>query len=71
MGDITAEVLNRLNPITKGHPAKIFIQIGINDFWNQHISVYSALKNFTKIIKTIKRDSPKTKYIQKVSSLPM
>jgi len=43
MGDNSAGLLNRLDEITKGHPKKLFIQIGLNDIRHK-ISQDSILK---------------------------
>jgi lysophospholipase L1-like esterase len=58
-GDLTSGVLNRLRPIINGHPAKIFLQIGINDL-HRGISIDSAVKNVARIIRSIQQDSPGT-----------
>lgn len=58
-GDVTSGVLNRLNPIIDGHPAKIFLQIGINDL-HRGISNDSAIKNMGRIICAIHDHSPAT-----------
>lgn len=65
-GDVSQGVLDRLDPITKGCPSKIFILIGINDI-AQDIPLDSINMNIRKIIRKIKRDSPQTKiYLQSV-----
>jgi lysophospholipase L1-like esterase len=63
-GDISFGVLQRLDEITEGQPAKIFILIGINDIAKGiPDSVTSA--NHRKIVQYIKTHSPKTKiYMQ-------
>ena len=48
----------------KGKPAKIFLMIGINDIAH-HLSTDSIVKNITKIIRKIKKETPSTRlYIQ-------
>ena len=58
-GDITFGVLQRLEDIISGQPAKIFILIGINDLqWNTPEDM--ILHNYSRIIKRIKSGSPAT-----------
>lgn len=65
-GDITAGVLERLALITKGHPEKIFLQIGINDIFMRH-DIIKAVPNYERIISRIKAESPATKiYVQSI-----
>jgi lysophospholipase L1-like esterase len=59
-GDITFGVLERLDDIIAGKPAKIFILIGINDLqWNTPEEI--ILKNYSLMINRIKTGSPATK----------
>jgi lysophospholipase L1-like esterase len=59
-GDITFGILERLEDIISGQPAKIFILIGINDLqWNTPEVI--ILHNYSRIIKRIKSGSPATK----------
>lgn len=59
-GDITFGILARLDEVTEGHPAKVFILIGINDI--QHNTPDSIIvSNYKKIIQHIKSASPTTK----------
>jgi lysophospholipase L1-like esterase len=59
-GDITFGVLARLDEITAGQPAKVFILIGINDIAkNIPDSVISA--NHRRIVRYIKSHAPRTK----------
>lgn len=63
-GDITFGVLERLDEVTEGKPAKVFILIGINDI-SRNIPDNVILDNYKKIVTTIKAASPGTKvYIQ-------
>jgi lysophospholipase L1-like esterase len=63
-GDITFGVLQRLDEVTEGQPAKVFILIGINDI-SRNIPDNVILDNYKKIITRIKSASPRTKvYIQ-------
>jgi len=59
-GDLTFGVLERLQGVIDGHPAKIFILIGINDV-TRGVPDSLIVKNYQKIISRIKAGSPKTK----------
>jgi lysophospholipase L1-like esterase len=59
-GDITFGILARLDEVTEGQPAKVFLLIGINDI--QHNTPDSIIiSNYRKIVQTIKSASPRTK----------
>ncbi|MEO8109350.1 MAG: GDSL-type esterase/lipase family protein [Ginsengibacter sp.] len=65
-GDITFGLLQRLEEVTEGHPAKVFILIGINDI-SRNIPDSIILENDRKIIDRIKEASPKTQiYFQTI-----
>lgn len=59
-GDITYGVLERLEDVIQGKPAKIFILIGINDI-SRNIPDDTILSNYLKIVDRIQAGSPKTK----------
>lgn len=59
-GDITFGVLERLEEVTEGKPAKVFILIGINDI-SRNIPDSVILNNYQTMVTRIKRESPKTK----------
>jgi lysophospholipase L1-like esterase len=59
-GDITFGVLQRLDEVTEGAPAKVFILIGINDI-SRNIPDSAILQNYQTMIGRIKKESPKTK----------
>ena len=59
-GDITFGVLERLDEVTEGKPAKVFILIGINDI-EHNIPDTMIVQNYRKMITRIKAESPKTK----------
>lgn len=59
-GDITFGLLERLDEITKGKPAKIFILIGINDI-SRNIPDSIILRNYQTMIDRIQSESPSTK----------
>lgn len=65
-GDVCMGVYERLNPILKGKPAKIFLLIGINDV-SRGASADTVVNQIARITRKIKADSPKTKlYLQSV-----
>ena len=65
-GDTSEGVYDRLAPIVKGKPAKIFILIGINDI-SRDVKVEDIVLNMKRIVKEIQKKSPKTKnYIQSI-----
>lgn len=59
-GDITYGVLERLDEVTSGKPAKVFVLIGINDM-ARNIPDSVILSNYEKIIQRIKKESPATR----------
>src|SRR5574340_772315 len=59
-GDITFGVLERLDEVIEGQPAKVFILIGINDV-SRNIPDSVIFKNYKKIVERIKAGSPHTK----------
>ncbi len=61
-GDIIPGVLNRLETVTKGHPAKVFLMIGTNDM-NLGASNDSIAHGIRTIVQRIKAESPKTHLI--------
>ena len=63
-GDITFGVLNRLDEVIQGKPAKIFILIGINDL-GRNIPDSMILRNYRRMVRRIKEGSPYTRiYLQ-------
>jgi len=59
-GDISFGVLQRLQEVTEGHPAKVFILIGINDI-SRNIPDSVILRNDERIVQRIQKESPHTK----------
>lgn len=59
-GNTSSDIIKRLDEVTEGRPAKIFLEIGINDLSNG-ISVDSLLYNVKQISSTIKAQAPLTK----------
>ncbi len=67
----TAEgVLDRIGYISKGHPTKIFIMVGINDIINYDMELEKIVHDYRNIINTIKNNSPETQ-IYVLSVLPL
>jgi len=58
-GDITFGVLDRLDEIIEGKPAKLFILIGINDV-SRNIPNSLILKNYKEMISRVRKGSKKT-----------
>lgn len=68
-GDVVDGVLERLNPIIKGHPKKIFLMIGVNDV-SHDLSADSIANACENLIRVIRTESPTTElYMQ--SALPV
>jgi lysophospholipase L1-like esterase len=59
-GDISFGILERLDEITEGKPAKVFILIGINDI-SRNIPDAVIMQNYKSIVQRIKQQSPRTK----------
>lgn len=65
-GDNVSGLLERVGQITKGHPKKIFILIGINDIAQGH-SVKEIIREYRELISRIKEESPESSlYVQSV-----
>lgn len=65
-GDIAQGVYDRLDPILKGKPSKIFLLIGINDV-SHDVTADSIVCAISKIAEKVRYTSPETKlYIQSV-----
>lgn len=65
-GDIAMGVYDRLDPILKGKPAKIFLLIGINDV-SRGTSADTIVDRIKLITEKIKKDSPETRlYLQSI-----
>lgn len=68
VGDIIPGFFERLEPILKGQPRKIFIMGGVNDI-SHGVSADSIVSAMTQVVTTIQARSPKTEiYVQ--SMLP-
>ncbi|HEY4207923.1 MAG TPA: GDSL-type esterase/lipase family protein [Puia sp.] len=59
-GDLTFGVLDRLDEVIAGHPAKVFILIGINDI-GRNVPDSLIHRNHERMIQRIQAGSPKTK----------
>jgi len=65
-GNTIDNILNRLEEVTNGKPAKIFLEVGTNDI-KPTCNIDSIFNKFVIIIKTLKKETPLTKiYIQSV-----
>lgn len=68
VGDIIPGFFERLDPILKGQPRKIFIMGGVNDI-SHGVSADSIVSSMTQVVTTIQARCPKTEiYVQ--SMLP-
>lgn len=59
-GDITYGILERLDEVTEGKPAKVLILIGINDI-SRNVPDSQIICNYEKMIHRIQKESPSTK----------
>lgn len=65
-GDTTYGILERLDEVTEGDPAKIFLLIGVNDI-SRNFPDELILNNYREIIERIKAETPCTElYIQTI-----
>ncbi len=63
--DVINGVAKRLTQVTKGHPKKIFLLIGINDVAQKNITVPTLLKRYESLVDSIIAQTPETQlYIQ-------
>ena len=68
-GDNVMGIYDRLHQILPGHPAKLFLLIGVNDL-SQDSTTNGIIKNIGKVVDRIRKESPDTKlYVQ--SLLPI
>ncbi len=64
VGDIVQGLIDRIDPIIKGKPKKLFIMSGVNDI-SHDVSADSIARVTEKLIMMVKQGSPKTKiYLQ-------
>lgn len=64
--DVITGVEKRVSQVTSGHPAKIFLLIGINDVSHGH-SVAELARRYERLVKRIRSESPDTElYLQSV-----
>jgi lysophospholipase L1-like esterase len=64
--DMTQDVLSRLDQITDGKPAKIFLLIGTNDL-SRGENRADILQRYEQILRKIEQESPRTKvYVQSI-----
>ena len=66
VGDIVQGFIDRVEPIIKGQPKKLFIMGGVNDI-SHDVSADSIARVMEKLIVMVKQGSPRTKiYLQSV-----
>ncbi len=64
--DVITGVEKRLSQVTAGHPAKIFLLIGINDI-SHGLSIDNLASRYERLVKKIRSQSPDTKlYVQSI-----
>jgi len=64
VGDIIQGLIDRIDPIIKGQPKKLFIMSGVNDI-SHGVSADSIARAMEKLIVTVKQGSPRTRiYLQ-------
>ena len=64
VGDIVQGLIDRIDPIIKGQPKKLFIMTGVNDI-SHDVSADSIARAMEKLIVMVKQGSPRTKiYLQ-------
>lgn len=64
VGDIIQGLIDRIDPIIKGQPKKLFIMSGVNDI-SHGVSADSIARAMEKLIVIVKQGSPRTKiYLQ-------
>jgi lysophospholipase L1-like esterase len=67
VGDIVQGLIDRIGPIIKGQPSKLFIMSGVNDI-SHDVSADSIARAIEKLIVMVKQGSPRTKiYLQSLS----
>ena len=64
IGDEAMGVYDRLHQILPGHPAKLFLLIGINDV-SHDLSADSVVTLITRLIDRIHRNPPQQRYTSK------
>ena len=65
-GDTSFGILERLDEVTEGKPAKIFLLIGVNDI-SRNVPAELILRNYEQIVNRIKKESPDTElYLQTI-----
>ena len=64
VGDIVQGLIDRIDPIIKGQPKKLFIMTGVNDI-SHDVTADSIARAMEKLIVMVKQGSPRTKiYLQ-------
>ncbi len=68
-GDIVEGIMERIDPVVNGHPAKIFLLVGVNDV-SHNLTADSVSTAIGQLIDYIRTKTPQTKlYVQ--SLLPI
>ncbi len=64
VGDIVQGLIDRIDPIIKGQPRKLFIMSGVNDI-SHNVTADSIARAMEKLIVMVKQGSPRTRiYLQ-------
>ncbi|MDE6230925.1 MAG: hypothetical protein K2M37_04830 [Muribaculaceae bacterium] len=64
--DVITGVEKRISQVTSGHPAKIFLLIGINDI-SHGLTTAKLAERYERLVKRIREESPETKvYLQSI-----
>ena len=65
-GDTAQGIKDRLEPVTSGHPAKIFLLTGANDI-SHHLTADSIANAIVDLVMTIQEQTPQTKiYVESI-----
>lgn len=65
-GDTAQGILDRLKPVTDGHPEKIFLLTGANDI-SHHLTPDSIATAIAELVEAIRQQTPETKiYVQSI-----
>ncbi|OKH21463.1 G-D-S-L family lipolytic protein [Hydrococcus rivularis NIES-593] len=66
-GETTDGIIERINEILETNPQKIFLMIGVNDFWNESKTISIVVNNYRIILSTIKKNAPETQvFVQSI-----
>ncbi|MBF2018795.1 MAG: G-D-S-L family lipolytic protein [Hydrococcus sp. C42_A2020_068] len=66
-GETTDGIIERINEILETKPQKIFLMIGVNDFWNESKTIPMVVNNYRIILNAIKKNAPTTQvFVQSI-----